>query len=177
MWGSRGSPACHTGHVDGLGYASALVLAAIFVRAAAAKLARPGSAATSFVALGIPAAGLAARAVPVVELLVAVTLLAAPRAGALGALALLIPFTAVLARAVRSGSHAPCNCFGAARVDPVSAVDIVRNVLLAALALTAITATRPVVPGPAAFVAIVAASACGLALLSTLRTRARYQPT
>ena len=177
MWGSRGSPACHTGHVDGLGYAAALVLAAVFVRAGAAKLARPATTATSFVALGVPAAGFAARAVPVVELLVAVALLAAPRAGALGALALLIPFTAVLARAVRTGSQAPCNCFGAARVDPVSAVDVVRNVLLAALALTAVTATTPVVPGAPAVVVAVVASAGGLALLSTLRTRGRYQPS
>ena len=163
--------------MDGLGYASALALAAVFVRAAAAKLARPATTATSFVSLGVPAARIAARAVPVVELLVAVALLAAPRAGALGALGLLIPFTAVLARAVRSGSPAPCNCFGAARVDPVSAVDIARNVLLAALALAAVTATTPVVPGLPAVVATVVASACGLALLSTLRTRARYQRT
>ncbi|HEV2761291.1 MAG TPA: MauE/DoxX family redox-associated membrane protein [Acidimicrobiales bacterium] len=163
--------------MDGFGYACALVLAAVFVRAGAAKLARPTTTATSFVALGVPAAGLAARAVPIVELLVAVALLAAPRVGALGALALLIPFTGVLARAVRSGSGAPCNCFGAARVDPVSTVDVVRNVLLVALGLTAVTATMPVVPGPAAVVATVIASACGLALLSALRTRARYQPT
>ena len=177
MWGSRGSPACHTGPVDGLGYASALVLAAVIVRAGAAKLARPTTTATSFVALGVPAAGLAARAVPIVELLVAVALLAAPRAGALGALALLIPFTAVLARAVRSGSEAPCNCFGTARVEPVSRVDVVRNVLLVALALTAVTATTPVVPGPPALVATVVACGSGLALLASLRARARYQRT
>lgn len=163
--------------MDGLGYACALMLAAVFVRAGAAKLVRPAQTATGFVALGVPAAGLAARAVPVVELLVAVALLAAPRAGAIGALALLVPFTAVLAGAVRSGSEAPCNCFGAARVDPVSVVDVVRNALLIALAVAAVTATVPVVPGAPAVVTTVAAAGCGLALLSSLRTRARYRPT
>ncbi len=163
--------------MDGLGYACALLLAAVFVRAAAAKLARPVQTATSFVALGVPAAATAARAVPVVELLVAVALLATPRAGAIGALALLVPFTAVLAGAVRAGSRIPCNCFGAARADPVSAVDVVRNGLLVAVALAAVTARAPVVPGTPAVVVTVIVAGCGLVLLSMLRTRARYRPT
>ena len=163
--------------MDGLGYACALLLAAVFVRAGAAKLARPVQTATSFVALGVPGAGTAARAVPVVELLVAVGLLATPRVGAIGALALLIPFTAVLARAVRTGSEVPCNCFGGARADPVSAVDVVRNGLLVAVALAAVTARAPVVPGAPAVVATVLVAGCGLVFLSMLRTRERYRPT
>jgi uncharacterized membrane protein YphA (DoxX/SURF4 family) len=163
--------------MDGLGYACAVLLAAVFVRAGAAKLARPAQTAAGFVALGVPAAATAARAVPVVELLVAVALLATPRTGAIGALALLIPFTAVLARAVRTGSRAPCNCFGAARADPVSAVDVVRNCLLVGVGVAAITARAPVVPGAPAIVATVIVAGCGLVLLSTLRTRERYRPT
>ena len=163
--------------MDGLGYACAVLLAAVFVRAGAAKLARPAQAAASFVALGVPAAVTAARAVPAMELLVAVALLAVPRAGAIGALALLLPFTAVLTRAVRAGSQAPCNCLGGNGTDPVSAVDVVRNVLLLALALAAVTARAPVVPGAPAVVTAVVAAACALGLLSTLRTRERYRPT
>jgi len=163
--------------MDGLGYACALLLAAVFVRAGAAKLARPAQTATSFIALRVPAAATAARAVPVVEVLVAVALLAAPRAGAVGALVLLIPFTAVLVRAVRTGSTAPCNCFGAVRADPVSGVDLVRNGLLVAVALAAVTAGAPVVPGAPAVVATVIVAGCGLVLLSALRTRERYRPT
>lgn len=154
-----------------------MLLAAVFVRAGAAKLARPTQAATSFVALGVPAAVTAARAVPAAELVVAVALLAVPRAGAIGALALLLPFTAVLTRAVRAGSQAPCNCLGRARTDPVSAVDVVRNVLLLALALVAVSARAPVVPGAPAVVAAVVAAAGAVGLLSTLRTRERYRPT
>jgi uncharacterized membrane protein YphA (DoxX/SURF4 family) len=163
--------------VDGLGYACAVLLAAVFMRGGAAKLARPAQAATSFVALGVPAAATAARAVPVVELLVAVALLATPRAGAIAALALLLAFTAALARAVQAGSQAPCNCLGAAHTDPVSAVDIVRNVLLLTLALAGVTAPAPVVPGPPAVVVAVVAAACAVGLLSKLRTRERYRPT
>lgn len=154
-----------------MGYACAVGLAAVFVRAGAAKVAQPAQTAMSFVALGVPAAGSAARAVPVVELLVAVTLLAAPRAGALAALALLLPFTAVLVRAVGSGSQTPCTCFGAARADPVSRVDVVRNAMLGALAVAAATAPEPAVPGPAAIVAAGAAFAGGLTVLLVLRRR------
>jgi len=157
--------------MDGLGYACALVLAGVFIRAGAAKVARPAQTATSFVALGVPAAAAVARAVPAVELLVAVALLAAPRAGGIGALALLLPFTAVLTRAVQAGSGVPCNCFGAARADPVSSVDVVRNVLLAFLAIGALAADGPSVPGPAAATVTVAAGAVGAAILTGLRRR------
>jgi uncharacterized membrane protein YphA (DoxX/SURF4 family) len=156
--------------MDGLGYACAVLLAAVFVRAGAAKLARPAATATTFAALGVPRSGVAARAVPVVELLVAAALLAAPRAGATGALALLVPFTAVLARAVSNGSQTPCNCFGTARADPVSSTDVVRNVLLAVLAVAALAAPRPTAPSPAAALVSLVAFAGGLAILR--RTRA-----
>lgn len=157
--------------MKGLGYACAVLLAAVFVRAGAAKLARPRETATSFVALGVPAAGPAARAVPVVELLVAATLLAAPRAGAIGALFLLAPFTAVLAGAVRRGSDTPCNCFGAARAEPVSVVDVVRNVLLGALALGAATAVRPMAPDTGAILTACLAFAAGFGILALCRRR------
>jgi uncharacterized membrane protein YphA (DoxX/SURF4 family) len=157
--------------VDGLGYACAVLLAAVFVRAGAAKLARPAATATAFVALGVPASTTVARAVPVLELLVAAALLAAPRAGGLGAIALLAPFTAVLARAVRAGTQTPCNCFGAARADPVSWVDVVRNALLAGLAVAAATAPGPEVPAPAAAATAVASFAAGSVLLAACRRR------
>jgi uncharacterized membrane protein YphA (DoxX/SURF4 family) len=157
--------------MGGLGYACAVLLAAVFVRAGAAKLARPGPTASSFVALGVPAARATARAVPVVELLVAVALLTVPRAGAISALVLLVPFTAVLARAVRRGSDTPCNCFGSARAESVSAVDVVRNVLLGALALVATAAARPVTPATGAAVTAAAMSAAGYAGLVAARRR------
>lgn len=155
--------------MDGPGYACALLLAAVFVLAGAAKLARPAATATSFVALGVPAAPAAARAVPFVELLVAAALLASPRPGAIGALALLTPFTAVLARAVAAGSQTPCNCFGTARAEPVSWVDVVRNVMLGALAVASLTAAEPGVPSPTAVALACGAFAVGAGVLARLR--------
>jgi uncharacterized membrane protein YphA (DoxX/SURF4 family) len=157
--------------VGDLGYTCALALAAVFVRAGAAKLARPSVAASSFAALGAPAPTLLARGVPLAELLTAVALIASPRAGAAVALLLLAAFSLFLGRAVASGATAPCNCFGAARAEPVSAADLARNGLLAAPALAALAATGPEVPAPGAVVAVVAAFALGLAVLAAARAR------
>ena len=158
--------------MEGLGYACAVLLAAVFVRAGAAKVARPAATAASFRALGVPVPAALTRAVPVLELLVAVALLAAPSLGAVAAIVLLAPFTAVLARAVAGGSEAPCNCFGAARADPVSWVDVVRNLLLAGLAGAAVTVSQPVVPGPRAAVVALAAFGAGWLVLARYRRAA-----
>ena len=160
--------------MEGLGYACALLLAAVFVRAAAAKLARPDSTAAGFAALRLPVPAVAARGVPVVELAVAATLLAAPAAGGVAASVLLAAFTVVLAGALRSGVTAPCNCFGAARADAVSWVDPVRNAMLAALGIGAASTPRPVLPGLAAAAVAGAAFAAGAAVLATLR-RSRHR--
>ena len=157
--------------MDGLGYACAVLLAAVFVRAGAAKLARPAATGTTFAALGLPAAATVARGVPVVELVVSAALLAVPRVGAVAALVLLAVFSAVLARAVHAGLATPCNCFGSARADPVSSTDLVRNVLLATLALAALAASRPRVPSlPAAVISLVAFGA-GVAALDVRRAK------
>ena len=157
--------------MDGLGYVSAVLLAGVFVLAGAAKLARPAATVTSFVALGVPAARAVARVVPFVELLVAAALLAAPRWGAIAALALLAPFTAVLSRAVAGGSQTPCNCFGTARAEPVSWVDVVRNIMLGALAGVSLTAAEPVVPSLAAVVSAASVFAAGQIALTRLYRR------
>jgi hypothetical protein len=162
--------------VDGLGYACALVLAAVFVRAAAAKLARPATTAAGFAALGVPAAAALARAVPFVELLTAAALVAAPRVGAAASLIFLPASSWVLVRSLRSPTPAPCNCFGTARTEPVSSTDLVRNVLLAVLALVSLGTAGPTVPGAPAVVAVVGAVAAGLAGLAGLRRRSRPGP-
>lgn len=155
--------------MNGLGYACAVLLAAVFVRAGAAKLARPAATATTFAALGVPTAPTVARAVPVAELLVAAALLAAPRSGGVAALALLGLFTLVLARAVARGSPTPCNCFGATRADPVSGVDIARSVMLGVLAMEAITAPRVEMPAPPAVLSAAAGFVVGWTGLWWLR--------
>lgn len=155
--------------IDGFAYACAVLLAAVFVVAGAAKLARPAETVAGFSALGLPAARVLGRAVPLAELAVAVTLLALPAAGGASALVLLTVFTAVLVRAIRSGTTAPCNCFGAAAATPVSGADVARNAALAALAVAALDAGGPVVPSLPAAGLLAAASLAGLALLRRAR--------
>ncbi|MGH9156522.1 MAG: MauE/DoxX family redox-associated membrane protein [Acidimicrobiales bacterium] len=119
------------------GLVAAMVLAAVFVRAGAAKLARPGPAAATFRTLGVPIPAFMARALPVAELVLAVVLIAAPVAGGMATFVLLASFSALLARALGSGLNVGCNCFGSASTKPVSRRDLVRNALLAVLAVAA----------------------------------------
>ena len=158
---------------EGTGYVAAVVLGALFLRAAAAKLARRDDAARAFAALRVPAPAALARGVPIVELVLAAALLAGPRAGAGGSLVVLAAFSAVLLRAVRSGVTAPCACFGAATADPVSYVDLLRNALLAVLGGTALAASRPALPRPAAVAAVAAGVAVGYAAVASARRRQR----
>jgi hypothetical protein len=157
--------------MSGFGYACAVVLAAVFVRAGVAKAVRGDQTRAGFDALGVPAPAVTARTVPFVELVLAVALLALPRAGGVAALALLGAFTVVLAGAVRRGVTAGCNCFGAARVDPVSGIDLVRNGLLALLAAATLLAPAPEVPDPVAVAAVVVATAAGAVALRAAHGR------
>lgn len=141
----------------GLGYAAAIVLGVVLGLAAVTKLAdRPGTA-RSFVAFGLPRS--LAAVVPVVELAVAGALLVAPAWGAAAALPLLALFTTFLARAIRRGVTAPCNCFGGAGRMPVSGVDLARNVALLAAGVAALFAPRPRVPGAGAALVVGAIAA------------------
>jgi len=155
----------------GFGYACAVVLAAVFVRAGVAKAIRPAGTVAGFVALGVPGAPVVGRAVPAVEIALAVTLLSFPRLGGVAALVTLAAFSAFLARAVRAGVTVGCNCFGQARAEPVSGRDLVRNTMLAVLALAALVATRPVVPSLVAAVAAVAVVAAGVVGLGARSNR------
>ena len=124
----------------GVGYGCAFLLAFVFVRAAVAKLNRPEVTAAAFAEMGLPAAGLLSRAVPALELALAVTLVAAPVVGGVAALIVLALFTAVLARQLATGSEAGCGCFGSSATRPVSGVDLARNGVLAGLAVLAVVA-------------------------------------
>jgi uncharacterized membrane protein YphA (DoxX/SURF4 family) len=126
--------------VTGFGFVCAVVLAAVFVWAAAAKFARPAVTAAGFRTLGLPVPGGLAWAVPAAEVVTAVLLVAVPPVGGVVALVLLGAFSAVIARALRLGLTTPCGCFGATSAKPVSRADLVRNLLLACLALAALVA-------------------------------------
>ena len=155
--------------MSGFGYACAVALAAVFVRAGVAKGLRPRETVAGFAALGVPNPAVTARVVPVAELVLAAMLLSNPRPGGVAALVLLAAFSALLTGAVRRGVTVGCNCFGAARVEPVSGVDLLRNGLLALLAAAALLAPRPRVPGVGAITVAVVLFGGGIAALRGAR--------
>ena len=116
---------------------AAIMLAAVFLVAAVAKLRDRDGTATDFASLGLPGADLLAVAVPAVELGCAGLLVVAPGWGGVVAFALLVGFTTNLALVIRSGRVATCACFGGNSPEPVSGRHLVRNAGLAALALLA----------------------------------------
>jgi uncharacterized membrane protein YphA (DoxX/SURF4 family) len=155
--------------VTSFGYACALALAGVFVWAAAMKLAHPARTAASMRALGVPVPRVLAWAVPLAELALAVALGTAPSEGGVVAVGVLSLFSALLARAVRRGVEAPCGCLGTTGSEPVSAADLVRNLLLSGLALGALLAVRPVVPHLLAIAAVLALLVGGRVTLARAR--------
>ena len=110
--------------------------------------------------LPLRAARIAARGVPLIELAVAVALLAAPRAGAIAALATLAVFTGVVGVELAAGRRFACGCFGGAAVRPADGTYLARNALLVAAA-----AGLVVRPGDRPVGAALVGVGAGLALL------------
>jgi hypothetical protein len=150
---------------------AAYVLAAVLLLAAMAKARQRSATAANFAALGLPAATLLSVAVPVAELLVAAGLIVRPAVGAYAAIMLLGAFTFVVIRAIASGADVGCGCFGGVTDSPVSPRDILRNGMLAGLAILATGTFRPVLPPAAPLVAVLASAAAGLAVLKGLDQR------
>lgn len=155
----------------GVGYAAALVVAAVYLVAGVAKLSDRPTTASTFRALGVPAPAAMATAVPLAELALGAGLLVAPRPAAAVGLAVVAAFTAVLASALRRGVEVGCGCFGTARRTPISHVELVRNGLLAAATAVALLAPGPRWPGLAATVAVTGATAAAAVALALLDVR------
>jgi len=157
--------------MSGAAYLCALALAGVFAVAGVAKLAAPSRSAATFASLGLPGPEALARAVPAVELALAVALVVVPPVGAAGALAALAGFSVMLARTLRAGVRVTCGCFGSAGDEPVSFVELVRNGLLAALALAALTTTGPAAPGLADVILVSTAAVVALLVLELSRLK------
>ncbi|HEX8087114.1 MAG TPA: MauE/DoxX family redox-associated membrane protein [Solirubrobacteraceae bacterium] len=155
-------------------------LALVLAYSGAVKLADPRPAAIALVDFGVarrvrPALG---RAVGAYEALLAAALVAAilgavPAAAPASVAALtFLLFAWFLARGVRAGAEFGCNCFGASD-GAVSAADVARTALLAALAAAAVAGPATIDDAhlPAAPVAV-AATLLGAALVrGALRLR------
>jgi hypothetical protein len=145
------------------------LLGALLVWAAVAKIRRPDFTRESFARLGLRWPDSLAVAVPAVELVVAVLLVAWPPAGGAAALVLFVAFTVVLVRVVRSGAHVGCACFGSPRVESVSWADVVRNVGLVVMSVLAMSAPAAGWPGIAALAVTAAFVVAGAFVVQGLR--------
>ncbi len=163
-------------NVAAFGTACAFMLAIALGQAAVLKAVRPAETTSGFAALGVPGAPIVARLIPLVELGVASLLLWVPRIGGMAALATLGAFSLVLARAIRAGVRAGCNCFGQTKGQPVSGIDIARNALLVGWAAAALLTERPVANTAITALAAVVTLVPGLALLRWMRARQARRP-
>lgn len=114
---------------------AAVVLAIVFAMSAWAKLREPSQTVATFRGLGLPLPHLLARLVPLVEIAVAIAILALPRPAGAATVVLLIAFTAVLVPQLGRPDPVACGCFGSMASHPVSVVEIARNSLLATAAV------------------------------------------
>ena len=143
-----------------------IVLASVFVVAAVSKALDPTEtkrAAQDF-GLGPSLASVTVFALPLVELIVAVSLLAQPyvRVGALAAVVLLLIFAAAIARLMLRGETVACNCFGQLQSSMTGRGTLVRNLALAV--------TAAIVSVAAPGLSIASLSIEDLALLATATT-------
>lgn len=159
--------------LERLAYSAAVLLAVVLVWAAVAKLRSPLATRDSFAQLGLARPDSLARTVPLTELATACMLVGVPFVGGLGALALLGAFTTFLVVAIRRGVEAGCSCFGSARNEAVSYVEVIRNAGLMVLAGLAVFAGSPGWPGLGAIVVVSVAATCFTATLAALDLRRR----
>lgn len=160
--------------MSGIVTALAWALAAVLAWAGAGKARRPARTAASFAGLGLPMPAALARLVPAAELVTAALLLSRPVVGGSLALLLLSAFTLLLGGRLRGGGTVHCACFGSARAEPLTSAALVRNVLLAVVALgVALTPTAPARPPLEALLAAGAAVAVGAVGVALWDLRAR----
>jgi len=116
-----------------------MLLAAVFAVAGIAKLRDLEGSRAAMRDFGVPAkfAGPAGVLLPIAELAVAVGLVptATARWAAIGAFLLLLAFIWGIANALRHGESPDCHCFGQLHSAPAGPATLVRNAVLAALAL------------------------------------------
>ncbi len=125
------------------------LLAAVLAIAGVAKLLDQAGSRRALIAFGVPrtlapAVGLA---LPLAEIATAVALVLRPTArwGAVAALVLLLSFVAGISRALGQGRAPDCHCFGQLHSAPAGRGTLIRNALLAGLAIVLVVHG----PGPA----------------------------
>ena len=146
-----------------------LLLSGVFAAAGATKLADLAGSRRAMRGFGLPGplAAPAGVALPVAELLVAVLLLPAATAGwaALGAAALLLAFVGAIAFNLARGRTPDCHCFGQLHSGPIGRPTLIRNALLALVALPVAVSGINGKPGTSVSGWLGGLSGAGLAML------------
>ncbi len=141
--------------MDALLVIARLVLAGTFIVSGVAKLADLPGSRKAVASFGVPErwAAPAGVALPIVELVLAVLLLPVATAtlGAVGLLALLIAFIIGIGINLSRGNKPDCHCFGQLSREPIGRNTIIRNVVLAAIALFVAASGLAGNPGPSLF--------------------------
>lgn len=132
--------------MDTIELTARVLLAAVFTVAGLAKLSDRDNVVAASEALGLPQrfSPFAARALPVMELALAVALLVTTtaRLALLVAAVLLTIFTAAMLRTLHHGLAVVCRCFGGASDRPIGPSSVLRNVLLLAVAILGLMAAN-----------------------------------
>jgi peroxiredoxin/uncharacterized membrane protein YphA (DoxX/SURF4 family) len=125
--------------MEGIALAARLLLAIVFAAAAVGKLHDQPGGRRALAGFGIPERSVAPVAVllPLAELATAVALVprSSARWGAIAALFLLLLFVAGIARAMSRGEAPDCHCFGHLGSAPAGRRTLIRNAVLALLAV------------------------------------------
>jgi uncharacterized membrane protein YphA (DoxX/SURF4 family) len=153
--------------MDGLLLSARCLLAAVFLVASIGKLLDLEGSRQALTEFGVPKslARFGGSALPVAELLVAVALILRPAAvpGAVGGLVLLVVFIVGVGYAISQDRAPDCHCFGQLHSEPAGRSTLVRNAVLAALAVLIIAAG----PGPALDGALAGLHGAQIALVAT----------
>lgn len=144
-----------------------VLLAVVFATAGVAKLVDQAGSRRALTGFGVPQAlaPVLGLALPLAEIAVAIALVPRPSArwGAVAALALLVSFVAGISHALRRGRAPDCHCFGQLHSAPAGRGALIRNALLAGVAIVVLIHG----PGPAIDSWVRARSAAELVAVGT----------
>ena len=155
---------------------AAVILAIVMLYAAQSKLRAHEATSRDFQQLGLPQPAVVAWLVPLAEIAIAVALVATPGWGGVAAFIMLIGFTTFLVSILRSGAQVSCACFGSTNNEPVSVVEVGRNLILLTLAAASASIERLVQPTLASVMVVSIAALIGLTLVQLISLRTVIGP-
>lgn len=158
---------------DGAGFVAAALLSLLFAIAAVSKLKDLSVSRTTFSQMRLPLPGALAVVVPLSELAIAAALVLYPREGSIAAALALIFFTIVILRTLSAGTSVACGCFGSSSTDPVSAVTVLRNVLLLVMSIGASFGTGPAAVRLNDVILVSTATLLGVVLIEIARLKVK----